>query len=106
MTVEQCEAEIEKIFDRIRARQDTGCAEQPDTPESLALAERIHEVYAAVAERDAKPRQLAAYAAEQERIEKLYADALAADEAAHQAAETETQKLERLWRASPERLAK
>ncbi len=102
-TVEQCDAEIERIFEGIRARQAAGCAErQPDSPERRAQVERIAAHFAAVAEREAKQAQLTAYAAEQDRIEKLYAEA--EDERERQAAEAERQRLEELWQASPERL--
>jgi hypothetical protein len=96
-TAEQCDAEIERIFEGIRARQATGCVErQPVSPEGRAQVARIVAHFAAVAEREAKHAQLAAYAAEDERRKATYAAA----EPEPQAAEAERQRLGRLWEAS------
>ena|SRR5258706_1900165 len=103
-TAEQCDAEIVRIFERIRARQAAGCAERHDTPESRKVADRVAEVYASIADTAAKYRQWDEVAAEKGRIEKLYAGAEAQVERERQAAEAERQRLERLWEASPERL--
>jgi hypothetical protein len=99
----QIDAEIVRIFERIRARQAEGCAERYDSPESRRVADRVAEVYAAVAASEAKYRQRDAHVVEKGRIEKLDADAEAQDERERQAEGAEVRKLEQLWEASPER---